>query len=189
MNFDLPALLRKALVPFTSAAIAIFGYQVFFVAESIPWFWIAVFVAVSLTGVATFFLVRRWRRRRAERAQSAPIAPVVVDSVKEKAEREDALKSLQRNWKEAVEFLRGSRLKKSGDPLYALPWFMVIGAPNSGKTAAIRGARLSSFAENAAPVEIAGTKNCEWSFFEQAIVIDTAGRYSSHNTPGLDKDE
>ena len=55
---------------------------------------------------------------------------------------------LQGRWKEAISALRKSHLKKYGNPLYVLPWYMVIGESGSGKTTAIQGADLSSpFAE------------------------------------------
>ena len=58
-------------------------------------------------------------------------------------ERDD-LKELQDRWKEAIEALQASHLRKHGNPLYVLPWYMVIGESGSGKTTAISSARLSS---------------------------------------------
>src|SRR5262249_11121843 len=57
--------------------------------------------------------------------------------------------------------------------------YMVIGEPGSGKTSALRGARLVSFAPNAGEGRLSATDHCDWSFFEQAVVIDTTGRYVS----------
>jgi type VI secretion system protein ImpL len=86
--------------------------------------------------------------------------------------------------------LKQSHLKKLGNPLYVLPWYMVIGESGSGKTTAIESARLSSpFAEVSRTSGISGTRNCDWWFFEQAILVDTAGRYAIPVDEGRDKDE
>lgn len=189
MNFNIPALLRKAFMPITSAVVAVVGYQAVFVAERPPWLLIGMILVASAGAIGGFFIFRHVRTKRAaERSSDTQVATVGL-AYKEKADREEALRALQKNWKEAIEFLRESRLKKTGDPLYSLPWYMVIGEPGCGKTSAIRGARLPSFAGTIKPPETSGTKNCEWSFFEQAIVIDTAGRYAAHLVAGQDKDE
>ena len=55
----------------------------------------------------------------------------------------------------------------------------MIGESGSGKTTSIKSARLSSpFAEVSRTSGISGTRNCDWWFFEQAIIIDTAGRHA-----------
>lgn len=87
------------------------------------------------------------------------------------------LQEMQEKWKKAVDLLRQSNLKKKGNPLYVLPWYMVLGESGSGKTTAIKNARAS------APVSevsagLAGTRNFDWWFFDEAIILDTAGRYS-----------
>ncbi|MCP4295916.1 MAG: type VI secretion system protein ImpL, partial [Proteobacteria bacterium] len=72
-----------------------------------------------------------------------------------------------------------SHLRKHGNPLYVLPWYLVIGESGSGKSTAIGSARLSStFAEVNRTSGISGTRNCDWWFFEQAIILDTAGRWT-----------
>ncbi len=99
-------------------------------------------------------------------------------------------KELQDRWKEAIDALRSSHLKRLGNPLYVLPWYMLIGESGTGKTTAIRSARLSSpFADLRQATGISGTKNCDWWFFEQAVIIDTAGRYAIPVDEGRDKDE
>ena len=78
-----------------------------------------------------------------------------------------------------MELLRDSYLRKRGNPLYALPWYLVIGESGSGKTSAIKNARLSSpLSEIARSAGIAATANFDWWFFEEAIILDSAGRYT-----------
>lgn len=74
-----------------------------------------------------------------------------------------------------------------GRKLYQLPWYVIIGAPGSGKTTAIRHSGLhfpleSELGEN--PVHGAGgTRYCDWWFTNEAVFIDTAGRYTTQDNP------
>ncbi len=69
--------------------------------------------------------------------------------------------------------------KQRGLPLYAVPWYLCIGASQSGKTTLLRGV-ATSFAPFAHPpsATIAPTQNCDWWFFNTAIILDTAGHYA-----------
>ncbi|WP_298825775.1 type VI secretion system membrane subunit TssM [uncultured Piscinibacter sp.] len=70
--------------------------------------------------------------------------------------------------------------------LYQLPWYMFIGAPGAGKTTALLHAGLRfPLAERLGSVPVAGvggTRQCDWWFTEQAVFIDTAGRYTTQDS-------
>ena len=72
--------------------------------------------------------------------------------------------------------------KKGGAFLYDLPWYIFIGAPGSGKTTALLNAGLTfPLAEKmggASVRGVGGTRNCDWWFTDEAVLIDTAGRYT-----------
>jgi type VI secretion system protein ImpL len=73
--------------------------------------------------------------------------------------------------------------------LYELPWYVIIGAPGSGKTTALLNSGLefplaTSMGE-AAIRGVGGTRNCDWWFTTEAVLIDTAGRYTTQDS---DKD-
>ncbi|CAO3416190.1 type VI secretion system membrane subunit TssM [Azospirillum endophyticum] len=78
------------------------------------------------------------------------------------------------------------RKRRGGRYLYQLPWYLVIGAPGSGKTTALANTGL------AAPLVpgtvtgplagLAGTRNCDWWFTDRAVLIDTAGRYTTQDS-------
>lgn len=97
---------------------------------------------------------------------------------------------LTKKWKEAVATLRNSNLKRYGNPLYALPWYMVIGKSGTGKSTALTRARLASpiqkLKQNAL---VERTLNCDWWYFDQAVVIDCAGRYVGAEDLSADKKE
>ncbi|HQG30585.1 MAG TPA: type VI secretion protein IcmF/TssM N-terminal domain-containing protein, partial [Deltaproteobacteria bacterium] len=156
-----------------------------------PW-WVGIFLVILLLGVGiAAVIVRKVVLRRKEQLFVAQI--IEQDNAYVKSMKDDEKKNLadiQDKWKEAVGALKKSHLKKFGNPLYVLPWYMVIGESGAGKTTSIKSARLSSpFAEYTKVSGFSGTKNCDWWFFEQAIIIDTAGRYAIPVDEGRDKDE
>lgn len=75
--------------------------------------------------------------------------------------------------------------------VYKLPWYLVIGSPGSGKTTALANCGLKfPLGEEFGPdpiAGVAGTRNCDWWFAEDAILIDTAGRYTTPDS-GNDAD-
>ena len=156
-----------------------------------PW-WVGFFILVGLLGIGiAIYLIRQvWLKKREQKFVSQIIEQDEAHRKSLKEEEQKNLSDLQARFKEAVAALKGSHLKKHGNPLYVLPWYMVIGESGSGKTTAIKSAKLSSpFAEMTQVSGISGTKSCDWWFFEQAIIIDTAGRYAIPIDEGRDKDE
>ena len=69
--------------------------------------------------------------------------------------------------------------------LYNLPWYMIIGPPGAGKTTALRQSGLafpSLDARSGGGMRgVGGTRNCDWWFTNDAILLDTAGRYATES--------
>lgn len=102
----------------------------------------------------------------------------------------EASRELRSRFKQAVSTLKKSHLKHQGNPLYVLPWYLVVGRSGAGKSTAIKSARLASpFGDFNRVAGIEGTRNCDWWFFDESVVIDIAGRYSVHRNEELDKKE
>ena len=96
------------------------------------------------------------------------------------SQKDDYRHTLLKKWKAAVALLKNSQLRRFGNPLYVLPWYMVMGESGAGKTTAINRSRLTTMLRQSAAVkEIIQTTNCDWWFFSEAVVLDTAGRYVS----------
>ncbi|KAA0578132.1 type VI secretion system membrane subunit TssM [Azospirillum sp. Sh1] len=78
------------------------------------------------------------------------------------------------------------RKRQGGRYLYQLPWYLVIGAPGSGKTTALANTGLATPLLNGTvtgPLAgLAGTRNCDWWFTDRAVLIDTAGRYTTQDS-------
>lgn len=61
--------------------------------------------------------------------------------------------------------------------LYALPWYVMIGPPGSGKSTAIKNSGLNFPLGDKELHGIGGTRNCDWFLSDSAILLDTAGRF------------
>ena len=72
--------------------------------------------------------------------------------------------------------------------LYELPWYIIIGPPGAGKTTAIVNSGLqfplSDDMGKGAVGGVGGTRNCDWWFTDDAVLVDTAGRYTTHDSDG-----
>lgn len=74
-----------------------------------------------------------------------------------------------------------------GQPyVYELPWYVIIGAPGAGKTTALVNSGLEFPLESQIGGKmirgVGGTRNCDWWFTSDAVLIDTAGRYTTHDS-------
>lgn len=100
----------------------------------------------------------------------------------------DEIATISANLREALATLQKRRFGTGGRRwLYQLPWYAVIGPPGSGKTTAILNSGLRfplAHRHGARPLRgVNGTRNCDWWFTDQAVLIDTAGRYSVQEDP------
>ncbi|MBA1147254.1 type VI secretion system membrane subunit TssM [Ectothiorhodospiraceae bacterium WFHF3C12] len=133
-----------------------------------------VLLAACLAAVAVAVL-RWYRARQANRRLRAEITG--------QAEEDAAGQELRQRFEEAITFLR--RSGKGGD-LYELSWYVIIGPPGAGKTTALVNSGLNfplteKFGRQALR-GVGGTRNCDWWFTDEAVLLDTAGRYLSQDT-------
>ena len=100
------------------------------------------------------------------------------------------VKELDKSWNANLALLRGSHLRSKGNPVYVLPWYLAIGATGVGKTTALDNSGLAaSFTEVDQDSRTRGTRNCDWWFFDKAVILDTAGRYAIPVEGTADQDE
>ncbi|MDR3409655.1 MAG: type VI secretion system membrane subunit TssM [Formivibrio sp.] len=84
----------------------------------------------------------------------------------------------------AIDTLKTSRIGKvrGKAALYELPWYMIIGHPAAGKSTAILQSGLSFPINDKNGVQgVGGTRNCDWFFSTEGVLLDTAGRYATQN--------
>lgn len=164
-----------------------FGGPLIAIGESRPLepLWVRILIVVLLLGgVLLKVLLGRLRRRRTN-------AALVNGMAKGPSAADRELGTLNERFAQALDVLKkapsGSRsFFKGGAYLYELPWYIFIGAPGSGKTTALLNAGLTfPLAEKmgAGGVRgVGGTRNCDWWFTDEAILIDTAGRYTTQES-------
>lgn len=117
-------------------------------------------------------------------------APAVGDAAAARAGASQDAPVLRRRFEEAVAALNKQN-KRGG--LYALPWYIIIGPPGSGKTTALLNSGLrfplaegAGDGRNAAVIGgVGGTRNCDWLFTDDAVLVDTAGRYTTQDSNQL----
>jgi type VI secretion system protein ImpL len=85
----------------------------------------------------------------------------------------------------ALERLRGEG--NNGQPfLHQMPWYVILGAPGSGKTTALLNSGLKFPLQERlghhAVHGVGGTRNCDWFFTDRAVLLDTAGRYATQDS-------
>jgi type VI secretion system protein ImpL len=114
---------------------------------------------------------------------SQKLVAAVVNQAKGEPPSAEAVK-LRERFEEGVATLkqRGRR----GRSLYELPWYVIIGAPGSGKTTALLNSGLKFPLEQrvgkGALRGVGGTRNCDWWFTDEAVFLDTAGRYTTQDS-------
>ena len=99
-----------------------------------------------------------------------------------KPDRRNEILALQAQFQQGIAALKQTKLgRQGGSALYAMPWFVIVGPPGAGKTTAIRHSGLEFPIQQGAASAyrgFGGTRNCDWWFTNEAILLDTAGRYS-----------
>lgn len=140
-------------------------------------------------------LVRLWIAKR----MNARMFDAVVGM---RGRREDpadpnrpALDALRADFDKAMLQMRDARFGGDGGGfwsglgrryVYQLPWYVFIGAPGSGKTTALVNSGLRFPLAKSLGKEsvrgVGGTRSCDWWFAEEAVLLDTAGRYTTHES-------
>jgi type VI secretion system protein ImpL len=148
---------------------------------------LALIVAVIVIYFA-YVLARKLVGRRREKKMSADLAASASAGGDPSRERSDEeIATLKEKFDEALGILRQSgKSRFHSGSLYALPWYMIIGPPGAGKTTLLVNSGLQfPLAEKMGLSKlqgVGGTRFCDWWFTDEAVIVDTAGRYTTHDS-------
>ena len=146
--------------------------------------WALIILVFAVWIAYRVFRIIQARRQAAEVMRSlAAETPADPNSVATAEE----LTTLRQRMDEALALLKKAKL--GGDErrnLYELPWYVIIGPPGSGKTTALvnSGLHFPLAAQLGAGAVrgVGGTRHCDWWFTDQAVLLDTAGRYTTQDS-------
>ncbi len=144
---------------------------------------VVILVCVVLWGLNNLRIQMQVNRANTELASGFADAHAAAPETSQSAEEVAALKE---RFDEALGVLRSTTRKKGGAGIYDLPWYIIIGPPGSGKTTALLNSGLKfpladRFGKEALR-GVGGTRNCDWWFTEDAVLLDTAGRYTTQDS-------
>ena len=146
-------------------------------------FWAAIIVtAVVVVGLATWAILKAVATKRAASAIEAGLGDTGGKS-NIRPDQQAEITAMQVEFQKAISGLKSSRLGHKGrDALGVLPWYIIIGPPGAGKTTALRSSGLQfPYAKGGKVKGVGGTRNCDWWLTNEAIILDTAGRWSTQD--------
>ncbi|NDJ56380.1 type VI secretion system membrane subunit TssM [Enterobacteriaceae bacterium 4M9] len=134
---------------------------------------------------------RAWRNRSmlGQMTQAQPGENANADDPKLVERFEEATRLLKKarfSHQPGWRFLPGWMQRFGRQYLYQLPWYVLLGAPGAGKTTALVSSGINfpladRFGKTALR-GIGGTRHCDWWFTENAVLLDTAGRYTTQES-------
>lgn len=167
------------------------------VAEWMPLEGLWVRVSVVVVSWLVFFALLAfafYRHRRAQRELEAGLQQGASIS----SRVGEANEGLNQKFSDALKVLRNVRMEESKgwfsrllvtidrqSYLYRMPWFVMLGVPGSGKTTAVVHSGLRFPVGSESIDGVGGTRNCKWFFSDEAVLLDLAGRYCTHESDRL----
>jgi len=143
--------------------------------------------------VLVWAIVQLWKQVKAKKDNEGLIAGLESSIKQPSASQQSAASQenvgqLQQNFNDALSVLRKTKLKgvHGEQQLYELPWYIIIGPPGSGKTTAIINSGLrfplgERFGKQALR-GVGGTRDCDFWFTDESVLVDTAGRYTTQDS-------
>lgn len=135
--------------------------------------------------IGCWVLYRLYKRLQGFRAGDRLLSAVVAQPQPETAQTPAEVAKLRERFDEAVTALKGQQ-RTSHQSIYDMPWYVIIGPPGSGKTTALLNSGLKFPLEQrvgkGALRGVGGTRNCDWWFTDEAVFLDTAGRYTTQDS-------
>ncbi len=154
------------------------------------WWWLKLPMWIALVATLVIVLILAtiiiWgvlkARRAANKIEKALAGQGAKQAANARPDMQADVNAMQNEFSKAV----GELKRSSKEALFTLPWYIIIGPPGMGKSTALRKSGLTFAGRSGAVKGIGGTRNCDWWMANQAVIVDTAGRYTTEDT---DRDE
>ena len=155
-----------------------------------------VIVSVVLLACALYWIYRLWQALRNNEDLLSRFLNIGRGTENTDAAREE-IKSVTAAVNRALAQLKGlrgvgglRRVLEGRRYLYELPWYMILGSPGVGKTTALLNAglqfpmkrQMARSPKRMGLQSAGGTLNTDWWFTNEAVLIDTAGRYTTQES-------
>ncbi|MDM0112099.1 type VI secretion system membrane subunit TssM [Variovorax sp. J22R133] len=153
-------------------------------------------IAAILVVYAIYWLYRLWQALRNNDDLLAKFLNFGKGDAEQDVAKEE-IKTVTATVNRAIVQLKGlrgrgglRRLFEGKRYMYELPWYMIVGSAGAGKTTALLNSGLQfplARQANNAPRSMVlnsegGTLHCDWWFTNEAVLIDTAGRYTTQES-------
>jgi type VI protein secretion system component VasK len=147
--------------------------------------WLLVVVVLVLCALyALFEFIRGRNQKKKSREFEGSLGLHSRKSEVGKEDIREALAELAEKWQGSV-----AQLRETGMSIYDLPWYLLIGEPQSGKSTTLRNSGLEFPVGADALSGAGGTRNCDWWFTDEAVILDTAGRFTFQEESAPDQQE
>ena len=153
----------------------------------------AIAIVVVLGVFAIYWIFRLWNRMRTDEQFLSQL--LKFGAKREESPAAGQLREVTRTVNSALERLKSMRTGARGlgrlfqgkRYLYELPWYVTLGSKGTGKTTAMLNAGLAFPVAEQMQQAVGklerdgGTQHVDWWLTNDAVLIDTAGRYSRHD--------
>ena len=139
--------------------------------------------AIAVGVVVLFWMVRLLLRQiRAARANQTFVTELAQPKETLATPGSENIAEVNEKFQDILEQMKRSKLG-GRKFLREMPWYVIIGPPGTGKTTALKQSGLHFPIDLQDDLKgIGGTRNCDWFFTEDAILIDTAGRFTQQKS-------
>ena len=149
---------------------------------------LVILILVLVWALYHLFVQTRANKKNRELMTELSIPTISPERAALDEAQSEEIAGLRRKFEESLQLLKTtqSRGKRDSHYLYDLPWYVIIGGPGSGKTTLLLNSGLKfplSERLGNGPVQgVGGTRNCDWFFADEALFLDTAGRYTTQDS-------